>query len=73
MIGRIPIVDVQPVVARGERSARAVTGESFEVSATVFREGHEMLGAGAVLRDPDGGRRPPALMRELAQIGRAHV
>jgi starch synthase (maltosyl-transferring) len=66
VIGRIPIVDVQPVVARGERSARAVTGESFEVSATVFREGHEMLGTGAILRDPDGGRRPPALMRELA-------
>jgi starch synthase (maltosyl-transferring) len=66
VIGRIPIVDVQPVVARGERPARAVTGESFEVSATVFREGHEMLGAGAVLRDPDGGRRPLAPMEELA-------
>jgi len=66
VIGRIPIVDVQPVVARGERPARAVTGESFEVSATVFREGHEMLGAGVVLRGPDGGRRPLAPMRELA-------
>ncbi len=66
MIGRIPIVDVQPVVARGERPARAVTGESFEVSATVFREGHEMLGAGVVLRGPDGCRRPLAPMRELA-------
>jgi starch synthase (maltosyl-transferring) len=66
VIGRIPIVDVQPVVARGERPARAVTGESFEVSATVFREGHEMLGTGVVLRGPDGCRRPLALMRELA-------
>ncbi len=65
MIGRIPIVDVQPVVACGQRPARAVTGESFEVSATVFREGHEMLGAGVVLRGPDGRRRPPAPMREL--------
>jgi starch synthase (maltosyl-transferring) len=66
VIGRIPIVDVQPVVARGERPARAVTGESFEASATVFREGHEMLGTGAVLRAPDGGRQPLAPMRELA-------
>ena len=65
MIGRIPIVDVQPVVARGQRSARAVTGESFEVSATVFREGHEMLGAGVVLRGPDGRRRPLVPMREV--------
>jgi starch synthase (maltosyl-transferring) len=66
VIGRIPIVDVQPVVARGERPARAVTGESFQVSAAVFREGHEMLGAGVVLRGPDGGRGPLAPMRELA-------
>jgi starch synthase (maltosyl-transferring) len=66
VIGRIPIVDVQPVVAGGQRPAKAVKGESFEVSATIFREGHHMFGAGVVLRDPDGRRGPPALMRELA-------
>jgi starch synthase (maltosyl-transferring) len=66
VIGRIPIVGVQPVVACGERPAKAVVGESFEVSATVFREGHEMLGAGAVLRGPDGRRRPLVPMHELA-------
>ncbi len=66
MIGRIPIVDVQPVVAGGQRPAKAVTGESFEVSATMFREGHHMLGAGVVLRGPDGRRRPLAMMREIA-------
>jgi starch synthase (maltosyl-transferring) len=66
VIGRIPIVDLQPVVDRGQRPAKAVTGETFEVSATVFREGHGMLGAGAVLRGPDGRRRPPVPMRELA-------
>jgi len=58
---------VQPVIAGGKRPAKAVPGESFEVSATVFREGHEMLGAGVVLRGPDGRRRPPVLMRELAE------
>ena len=66
MIGRIPILDVAPVLECGRRPAKAVTGETFEVSATVFREGHEMLGAGAVLRGPGGERSPLAVMRELA-------
>src|SRR5260221_14664537 len=62
----MPIVDVQPVVAGGQRPAKAVTGESFEVSATMFREGHHMLGAGGVLRGPDGRPPPLAMMREIA-------
>jgi len=66
VIGRIPIVDVQPVVAGGEYPAKAVVGESFPVSATVFREGHGMLGTGVVLRGPDGHRRPLVPMAELA-------
>jgi len=66
VIGRIPILDVAPVLECGRRPAKAVTGETFEVSATVFREGHEMLGAGAVLRGPGGERSPLAIMRELA-------
>jgi starch synthase (maltosyl-transferring) len=65
VIGRIPILDVQPLVAGGQRPVKAVPGESFEVSATIFREGHHMLGAGVVLRGPDGRRRPLAVMREL--------
>ncbi len=71
MIGRIPILDVQPVVrvaglAAGT-PAKAVPGETFLVSATVFREGHEMLGAAAVLTGPDGVPQPLAAMRELAE------
>jgi starch synthase (maltosyl-transferring) len=66
VIGRIPIRDVQPVVDCGRRPAKAVPGEIFEVSATVFREGHEMLGTGVVLRDPGGRRQPLTAMRELA-------
>jgi len=66
VIGRIPIVDLQPLVACGQRPVKAVTGETFEVSATIFREGHGMLGAGVVLRGPDGRRRPLVPMRELA-------
>ena len=66
MIGRIPILDVQPAPDQGRRPAKAVAGETFEVSATVFREGHEVLGAGVVLRAPDGSQLPLAMMRELA-------
>ncbi|WP_198679637.1 MULTISPECIES: alpha-1,4-glucan--maltose-1-phosphate maltosyltransferase [Thermomonospora] len=64
MIGRIPILDVRPVVGCGRWPAKAVVGETFEVSATVFREGHEKLGAGVVLRDPLGTAGPVLPMRE---------
>jgi starch synthase (maltosyl-transferring) len=66
VIGRIPILDVQPRVACGRRPAKAVTGESVRITATVFREGHEMLGAGVVLRDPAGQSQPISAMRALA-------
>ncbi|MGH3226581.1 MAG: maltotransferase domain-containing protein, partial [Streptosporangiaceae bacterium] len=66
MIGRIPILDVEPAVDCGRRPARAVTGESFGVSATVFREGHGLIGAAAVLRDPARRAGPLTRMRELA-------
>ena len=50
----------------GRRPAKAVTGETFEVSATVFREGHGLISAGVVLRDPGGKASPLVRMRELA-------
>ena len=72
MIGRIPILDVQPVVRvatelGANAPAKAVPEERFMVSATVFREGHEMLGAGVVLTDPAGQRQPIEAMHELAE------
>jgi starch synthase (maltosyl-transferring) len=66
VIGRIPILDVEPAVDCGRRPAIAVAGETFEVSATIFREGHGLLNAAVVLRDPDGTARPRVYMRELA-------
>ncbi|WP_369193635.1 alpha-1,4-glucan--maltose-1-phosphate maltosyltransferase [Streptomyces djakartensis] len=65
-VGRIPVLDVRPAVLRGRRPAKAVTGESFEVSATVFREGHDAVAANVVLRDPEGRPGPWTPMRELA-------
>ncbi|MGW2724377.1 maltotransferase domain-containing protein, partial [Streptomyces sp. NPDC001492] len=66
VIGRIPVLDVRPVVLQGRRPAKAVTGESFEISATVFREGHDAVAANVVLTDPEGRPGPWTPMRELA-------
>jgi len=66
VMGRIPILDVEPVVEEGRRPAKAVTGETFQVSATVFRDGHGIIGTGVVLRDPGRNPGPVTLMRELA-------
>ncbi|MFD4575871.1 maltotransferase domain-containing protein, partial [Streptomyces sp. NPDC058417] len=65
-VGRIPVLDVRPVVLRGRRPAKAVAGETFEVSATVFREGHDAVAANVVLHGPDGRPGPWTPMRELA-------
>ncbi|MEU7059922.1 maltotransferase domain-containing protein, partial [Streptomyces sp. NPDC046197] len=65
-VGRIPVLDVRPVVQHGRRPAKAVTGESFEISATVFREGHDAVAANVVLTDPEGRPGPWTPMRELA-------
>ncbi|MGI5441335.1 alpha-1,4-glucan--maltose-1-phosphate maltosyltransferase [Streptomyces shenzhenensis] len=65
-IGRIPVRDVRPAVEHGRRPAKAVVGETFQVSATVFREGHDALGANVVLCDPEGRPGPWTPMRELA-------
>ena len=61
--GRIPIVGVQPVVDCGAYPAKAVVGEQVTISATVFREGHDALAAGAVLIDPSGSDGPLTPMR----------
>ncbi|MEU6766073.1 maltotransferase domain-containing protein, partial [Streptomyces sp. NPDC046853] len=64
--GRIPVLDVAPLVHGGRRPAKAVVGETFQVTATVFREGHEAVAANVVLRDPRGRPGPWTPMRELA-------
>jgi starch synthase (maltosyl-transferring) len=65
-VGRIPVRDVRPAVEGGRRPAKAVVGETFQVTATVFREGHDAVAANVVLRDPRGRPGPWTPMRELA-------
>ncbi len=57
MTGRIPVLDVHPVIDCADYPAKSVVGEEFEVSATVFREGHDAVRATAVLTGPDGSER----------------
>jgi starch synthase (maltosyl-transferring) len=52
--GRYAIEDVQPVIALGRRAVKAVVGELIQVSASVFREGHDEVGAHVVLTEASG-------------------
>ena len=53
-IGRIPVEDLKPCVDNGLRPAKSVVDEQFDVTATVFREGHDAVNATLVVTDPDG-------------------
>jgi starch synthase (maltosyl-transferring) len=68
MMGRIAVLDVGPVVECGERPAKSVVGEEFEVTATVFRESHEAVGATVVLTDPGGREHRVAMVRVNAGL-----
>ncbi len=61
--GRIPVLDVQPVINCARYPAKSVVGEHFEVSATVFRDGHDAVRATAVLIGPDGAERARVAMK----------
>ncbi|MGO1330726.1 maltotransferase domain-containing protein, partial [Cellulosimicrobium funkei] len=56
-VGRIPVLEVSPVVEGGRWPAKAVVGEMVPIEATVFREGHDAVAATAVLVAPDGTER----------------
>jgi starch synthase (maltosyl-transferring) len=55
-IGRIPIRDLAPVQPGDTWPAKAYAGEVVPFSATVFKEGHDLLGAELVLVSPAGIR-----------------
>jgi starch synthase (maltosyl-transferring) len=69
-IGRIPVLQVRPRVESGEFPAKSVVNEPFDVTATVFREGHDAVNATVVLTDPDGGER--AVPMTLVSAGLDH-
>ena len=56
-IGRIPILNVSPVVDGGRWDAKAFQGEVVPFGANVFREGHDSTAAEVLLTSPDGKER----------------
>src|SRR3954451_8791590 len=53
-LGRIPVLNVAPDIDGGAFPAESVVQEEFDVTATVFREGHDAVNATVVLTDPAG-------------------
>lgn len=53
-MGRIPVLDVSPCVSDGRWPARAIVGETLPITATVFREGHDHVGASVTATSPSG-------------------
>lgn len=65
-LARIPVTEVEPVFEDGLWPAKAVENESFPVRATVFREGHDALGAEVVLIDTQGKETMRSRMYDVA-------
>lgn len=53
-LGRIPILGLKPQVEAGLFPAKAFLGELIPFGATVFREGHDAVGAELLLESPGG-------------------
>ncbi len=54
LIGRIPIRHLSPQQPEGLWPAKAYVGEVVPFHATIFREGHDLLGADLELTNPEG-------------------
>jgi starch synthase (maltosyl-transferring) len=53
-MGRIPIRDLSPQQPENHWPAKAFVGEVVPFEATVFKEGHDVLGVDLLLTDPEG-------------------
>ena len=56
MASRIQILGIEPVVDCGRFGAKACVGDEVRVSAIVFRDGHEVLGAALRVKPPGATR-----------------
>ena len=71
MITRIPITEISPTVNFGGElvPVKAIAGEVIAVTATIFREGHDALGAHALLFDDKGKEIARTPMHEIWRGG----
>ena len=66
MINRLPITEISPSVFFGGEfvPVKAIAGEEIEISATIFREGHDALGGDVLLYNHEGVEISRTRMRE---------
>ena len=57
LAGRIPVTGITPALPDGRLRPKAYVGEVVPFRATVFREGHDQVGAMLVLTSPSGEQR----------------
>src|SRR2546421_3870371 len=62
---RIQIQHVEPVVDCGRYPAKACVGDEITVTATIFRDGHEVLGAALRTKAPGAPRWSETPMQDL--------
>jgi starch synthase (maltosyl-transferring) len=65
MASRIQIQGIEPLVDCGRFAAKACAGDEVRVEATVFRDGHEVLGAALRVKPPGATRWRDTPMAEL--------
>jgi starch synthase (maltosyl-transferring) len=66
VINRLPITEISPSVFFGGEfvPVKAIAGEEIEISATIFREGHDALGGDVLLYNREGVEISRTRMRE---------
>jgi starch synthase (maltosyl-transferring) len=65
MTPRIQIQNIKPLVDCGRYPVKACVGDEVRVEATVFRDGHEVLGAALRTKKPDATRWQETAMDDL--------
>ena len=76
MIGRLGIDCISPVISHGATPAKAIVGQVFPVSASVWREGHDAISATLVVRRPagaEGGRAKITMSQDPEDVDRRHA
>ena len=76
MTGRLGIDHISPVISHGATPAKAIVGQVFPVSASVWREGHDAISATLVVRRPagaEGGRAKITMSPDPDDVDRRHA
>ena len=76
MTGRLGIDCISPVISHGATPAKAIVGQVFPVSASVWREGHDAISATLVVRRPagaEGGRAKITMSPDPDDVDRRHA